>query len=106
MPSIDGGDSTTPEYAPHMWLGGHFIHNTQQRVKVGDWWYRGGRFEDERIVAERWKGDEFSHQKQTDRQMVSTEQIPPELLLAMSSVSRAEQEAFQRGVEREFGPPR
>lgn len=85
MPSIDGGDSTSREYAPHMWLREHFIHNTQKLVKVGDWWYRGGRLDDESIVAERWKGDKFRHKKQTDREIVPPDEIPQELLQAMAN---------------------
>lgn len=89
MPSIDGGDSTSSEYAPHMWLGNHFIYNTQRVVRVGTWWYRGGRLGDGTIVAERWRGGRLPMDGQTDREMVSTDQIPPKLLRAMKSVSRA-----------------
>ena len=101
MPSMTGGDQRDKDYAPHMWLGNHYIHNTEQVIQVGDWWYRGGRLLDETIVAERWKGGQYRYHHQTDHEMVPLEAIPTELQEAMKSVSRARQEAFQRGAEQQ-----
>lgn len=106
MPGISGEDQCSREYTPHMWLGEHFIHNTERKVKVGEWWYRGGRLDDEIIVAERWKGGKLPMDGQTDRQIVPDDKIPPELLQAMKSVSLAEDEAFRREAERQLGRPR
>jgi len=106
MPSITGGDQCGKDYAPHMWIGDHFIHNSEKIIRIGGWWYRGGRLDDETIVAERWKGGRFAFEGQTDLETISSAQIPSKLLDAMSKVSRAEQEAFQRRMEDESGQPR
>lgn len=103
MPSMFGGDQCGKDYAPHMWLGDHFIHNSEKIVQVGEWWYRAGRLDDETVVAERWKGGRFSFEDRTDHEVVPGDQIPTELQSAMKSVSRAEQEAFQRQMEQQFG---
>lgn len=102
-----GGDSTAPDYAPHMWLGEQFIHNSGKVVQVGDWWYRAGRLNDETIIAERWKGKRFGFQPgdRTDYEMVPSDQIPEEVRSAMESISRVAQKAFQQDMERRFGQP-
>jgi hypothetical protein len=102
MPSIDGGDQCSKEYAPHMWIGDNFIHNSGLKLKVGEWWYRAGRLHDESLVAERWKGSEYKGLGgvQTDHEPVSAELIPPELVEKMKSVSRARQHALQRFAEK------
>ncbi len=105
MPSITGGDQCDKDYAPHMWLGDRFIHNSEKVIQIGKWWYRAGRLEDEAIVAERWKGGRFPFEGQTDRQMVPVNQIPAQLLDMMKSVSRAELKAFQEQVEKDVGRP-
>jgi hypothetical protein len=98
-----GGDNTDRDYAPHMWLGDHFIHNSGKTIQIGDWWYRTGRLHDETIVAERWKGGQFPHQGQAEYEMVPSDQLPTELQSVMERVSRAEQEALQRRMEEQLG---
>jgi len=101
MPSIDGGDQTSKEYATHMWIGDDFIHNSGVILQIGEWWYRAGRLVDESLVAERWKGDKYEgFDGQTDRESVPVELIPAEMLEKMKSVSRAKQLALQRMMER------
>lgn len=102
MPSMFGGDNTARDYAPHMWLGNHFIHNSEKSIKIGEWWYRAGRLSDETIVAERWKGGKFEFDTQTELEPVQLDQFPPELLSLMEQVSRADQEAFQKQMEQEM----
>lgn len=101
MPSMFGGDQCGKDYAPHMWLGDHFIHNSEKIIQEGEWWYRAGRLYDETLVAERWKGGRFPFEGQTDREIVPADQIPTKLQVAMNSVSRIEQEAFQQQIEQE-----
>lgn len=96
MPSIDGGDSTSKDYAPHMWIGDHFIHNSGQTVQIGDWWYRAGKLSDESIVAERWQGEKY---RPVGIESVSLEEMPEELLAQMESISRAKQYALQKRME-------
>ena len=105
MPGICGEDQCGKDYAPHMWLNDYFIHNSEQIIRLGEWWYRAGRLNDETIVAERWKGGRFPFEGQTAREAISADQIPTELKEAMKSVSRAEQEAFQKRMEQQFGQP-
>ena len=99
-----GGDQCGKDYAPHMWLGDHFIHNSEKVIQVGEWWYRAGRLIDETIVAERWRSGQSSFKGQIEP--VSSDQIPKELLEVMKPVSRAEQEAFQRRIEQQCNQPR
>lgn len=106
MPSMFGGSNTDRDYAPHMWLGDHFIHNSEKILEINGWWYRGGRLDDETIVAERWKGGRFLFDGQSDHEMVPADQIPDELLSEMKNVSRAAQEAFQGKMEQKFSPPK
>ena len=101
-----GGDQCGKDYAPHMWLGDHFIHNSGKTIRIGEWWYRAGRLNDETIVAERWKGGRFPFEGQTEQEVVLPDKMPPELLEAMKPVSRAAQEAFQRQMENQFGQPK
>ncbi len=54
------------------------------------------------IVAERWKGGRFPFEGQSDREVVTLDQIPTELQVAMKSVSRAKQEMFQQQIEKQF----
>ncbi len=100
MPSMFGGDQCDKDYAPHMWLGDHFIHDSEKVIEVGEWWYRAGKCDDESIVAERWKGGMFPYEGQTDHEFLTEDEIPEELYDLLKPVSRAEQAAFQAKMEK------
>ena len=98
MPSMFGGSNTDPDYAPHMWLGDNFIHNTEKIFRIDEWVYRAGRLSDETLVVVRWKDG--------NREAVPADQIPDEIHTAMKDVSRAEQTAFQQEMQKKCNPSR
>ena len=104
MPNQFGGDQCDKDYAPHMWLGNHFIGNSEKIVQINEWWYRAGRLDNETIVAERWKEYElFRVKRQINHEVLALDQIPTELLKEIESVSRSEQEDARKLIEKQFG---
>lgn len=55
MPSFDGGDQLSPEYAPsfHIGLGNNFVWQTAETAEHDGWLYRAGKTDDDELVCER-----------------------------------------------------
>lgn len=89
MPSITGGDNTDKDYAPHMWVGDHFVGNATKRLQIGDYWYRFANNSEEVLVAERWPASQGEYGTHSP-EMVPEEEIPQEVRGAISPTAYAD----------------
>lgn len=93
MPSMFGGDSTSKDYAPHMYVGDHFIHNTGKNITVAGVHYYAGKTRAEILVAERWTDT------QPKREPVPQEEIPAEVYDLFSPTAFVDQAEERRTIE-------
>lgn len=100
MPNMFGGDQCSKDYAPHMWIGDHFIGGTGKTVKTKKWIYYVGRTGDETIVAERHprKDGEFSSRTK----LVPNSRIPTMARKAVAEGALSAREAEVAGIEKLF----
>lgn len=92
-----GGDSTGKDYAPHMWVGEHFIHNTGKTVTVGCYYYYAGKMSNEQLVAERWTN------AQTTPTPVPMGEIPEKVRAAFSPTAFADEESGRATIAQMLG---
>ena len=78
MPSIDGGDSLSPEYAPWAYIGSNFVWQTVQNAEHEGYLYRAGRTRDGRVVCERRPNEDVL--SGSLRNSVAVEEVPEELI--------------------------
>jgi hypothetical protein len=104
MPGVHGGSNTDKDYAPHMWVGDHFVGDTK-KVKVGEWFYKVGATRDKKVVAERWPAnDEYC--MRSEAMLVPDGEIPKEVREAISEDAFAERQAEIASVAAMFNRPR
>jgi len=92
MPNMFGGSSTDEDYAPHMHLQGHFIHNTGKKITVGDTHYYAGMSSDEKLVAERWTD------ANPTPELVPQDEIPKEVRELLSPTAFADGKAERSAI--------
>ena len=99
MPSIDGGDQMSPDYAPWAWLGPnneYMIWQSEKKFQLGEWIYRAGRTSDEQLVCERFLASAESGlhvRSDSVAELVDIADIPAELVQLMEDVSFSGQKA-------------
>ena len=103
MPSQFGGDQCSKDYAPHMWVGDHFVGGTSKYIEIGGWEYHAGHTADETLVVERCRitGRLTTIQKW---RMVSDKQIPDEVRNAFSPTANANRVQEVERLEKLFNP--
>jgi hypothetical protein len=93
MPSIDGGDQLSPDYAPWAWIGPdneHFVWQTSQRAEHEGFLYRAGMLNDETVVCERRPIEDVAGGSLVNRahiEAVPIEQIPDGIFPSLQSMS-------------------
>jgi hypothetical protein len=94
MPGAHGGRNTDKDYAPHMWIGDHFVGNNTKEVRVGKWLYRVGATSDKKIVAERsLYSDKVLDRLSAESKPVPDDRIPKKVREAITENAFAEGQA-------------
>ncbi|GAC1391299.1 MAG: hypothetical protein NVSMB46_03290 [Candidatus Saccharimonadales bacterium] len=93
MPSIDGGDQLSPEYAPWAYIGPnkeYFVWQTSQKAEHDGYLYRIGMVDDNEVVCERRPITDAKlvpHAKTDNIEMVPVELIPEGLFPSLQTMS-------------------
>ncbi len=94
MPGSHGGSNTDKDYAPHMWIGRHFVGNTAKEIRVGKWLYRIGATSNKKIVAARsLYSDNLLERLSAKSKPVPDGKIPKRVREAISENAFAEDQA-------------
>ncbi len=98
MPGLNGMDQTGEEYAPHWYINHQYVGDTVKTVVIGRWEYRIGRIENEQVVCERSLVTELGG----SAKRVKLEDIPANVMRAITSVSFKESKAMSQSAIEEF----
>lgn len=96
MPSMFGGDQCSKDYAPHMWIGDHFVGGTRKYKKVGGVKYHFGMTEKGQLVVEK-EVEEY------EWEIIPEQEIPKEIRMSVQTFAERKEE--EKRLEKLFNEP-